>query len=74
MEVLKSINKYPFKKIVKTSKNTTATPIIDQNLEFLFKYLSGAQIFRNEHVVMKLAMSMSPDYIVLQSKPPIIRQ
>ena len=59
MEVLKSIKGYPFKKIVETSKNTTATPIFNQNLELLIQHLSGAEIFRNKHVVMKLAVSVS---------------
>ena len=59
MKVLKSIKGYAFKKIVETSKNTTATPIIDQNLEFIVQHLSGAEIFRNKHVVIKLAASVS---------------
>ena len=46
MDVLKSIKGYPFKKIVQTSKNTTATPINNQNLEFLvptFKWSRNIQ-------------------------------
>ena len=58
MEVLKSIKGYPFKKIVETSKITTVTPITDQNLQLLVRHLSGAEIFRNEHIVMKLAASL----------------
>ena len=55
---------YPFKKIVETSKVTTATPIIDQNLEFLVQYLSGAKISKNKYVVIKLVVSVSSDYIM----------
>ena len=59
MEVLKSIKGYPFKKIVETSENTTVTPITDQNLQLLVQHLSGAKIFRNKHVVIKVAASLS---------------
>ena len=59
MEVLKSIKGYPFKKIVEASKNTTVTPITDQNLQLLVQHLSGAKIFRNKHVVIKVAASLS---------------
>ena len=66
MEVLKSINGCPFKKIVETSKTITATPVIDKNLEFLVQHLNRADIFKNKHVLTELAVSVSSDYIVLQ--------
>ena len=60
--------------MVETSKNTTATPIIDQNSKFPVQHLSGAEIFRNEHEVRKLAESASSDYIMRWGKLHIMRK
>ena len=74
MEVLKSIKGYPFKKIEETSKTTTATPKTDPNLELLVQHLSRAEIFRNKHIVMKLAASVSLITLRFNKKRHFMRQ